>query len=326
MQNNHTAHSVTITGDSEFGPIFVQPWWLDVVAGEGNWGECRVEDGGKLLARMPWVKKSRFGLTLLTHPMLTQTLGPWFSKPPPGSKYSLQLARQKDLTELLIQQLPRHNYFAQNFSPDITNWLPWYWRGYEETTNYTYRLYDIGDHKKLFHGFQTNIRGDIRKAEGKGIVVTNENTIDDFLPLAFAVFARQDIKAPYDEDFLRRLDSACQKHDARKIFIARDIDGVPHAGVYLVYNNYCAYNLMTGGDPNLRSSGATSLAMWEAIKFASTMTNTFDFEGSMIESIERFFRGFGAVQTPYFRVSGGVDILGKMIDIGNKCWRSIRGR
>jgi phosphatidate phosphatase APP1 len=33
------------------------------------------------------------------------------------------------------------------------------------------------------------------------------------------------------------------------------------------------------------------------------MVEVFDFEGSMIEPIERFFRGFGAVQTPYFHVS-----------------------
>jgi len=56
-------------------------------------------------------------------------------------------------------------------------------------------------------------------------------------------------------------------------------------------------------DPELRKSGATSLCMWEAIKFASTVSKSFDFEGSMIEPIERFFHAFGAEQTPYFAVS-----------------------
>ena len=57
------------------------------------------------------------------------------------------------------------------------------------------------------------------------------------------------------------------------------------------------------GDPELRSSGATSLCMWEAIAHATSVTTRFDFEGSMIESIERFFRGFGAEQTPYFHIT-----------------------
>ena len=29
----------------------------------------------------------------------------------------------------------------------------------------------------------------------------------------------------------------------------------------------------------------------------------FDFEGSMLRPVERFFRGFGSLQTPYLRVS-----------------------
>ena len=60
---------------------------------------------------------------------------------------------------------------------------------------------------------------------------------------------------------------------------------------------------MGGSDPNLRNSGAMSLCMWEAIKFASTKTKKFDFEGSMIESVERYFRAFGAEQKPYFHIT-----------------------
>ena len=46
-----------------------------------------------------------------------------------------------------------------------------------------------------------------------------------------------------------------------------------------------------------------SLLMWEAIKYASTVTTKFDFEGSMIEPIENFFKGFGAVQQQYTNIS-----------------------
>lgn|GEM_PF-4541022 len=53
----------------------------------------------------------------------------------------------------------------------------------------------------------------------------------------------------------------------------------------------------------LRTSGASSLLLWEAIRFALQVAERFDFEGSMFEPIERFFRGFGAVQKPYFQIS-----------------------
>ncbi len=36
---------------------------------------------------------------------------------------------------------------------------------------------------------------------------------------------------------------------------------------------------------------------------ARQVTDTFDFEGSMLQPLERFFRAFGARQTPYLSVS-----------------------
>ena len=72
-----------------------------------------------------------------------------------------------------------------------------------------------------------------------------------------------------------------------------DSQGRIHAASYFVYDEKCCYYLIGGGDPELRTSGASSLLMWEGIKFASTVSGSFDFEGSMIEPIERFFRAFG---------------------------------
>jgi hypothetical protein len=69
---------------------------------------------------------------------------------------------------------------------------------------------------------------------------------------------------------------------------------------------------MGGGDPHLRTSGAGSLVLWEAIKFAATVSEQFDFEGSMIEPVERFFRAFGGTPTPYFsiqKLSSGMNFL-----------------
>ncbi len=36
---------------------------------------------------------------------------------------------------------------------------------------------------------------------------------------------------------------------------------------------------------------------------ARAVTDVFDFEGSMLKPVERFFRAFGGRQTPYLRVS-----------------------
>lgn len=281
--------------------LFQQPWWLDVVA-PNQWNEVTVERGGEVVARLPYVIKKRKGLTVLSMPQLTQTLGPWLR--PSKAKYAKQLSEQKDLMTELIQKLPRFDYFFQNFHYSITNWLPFYWQGFEQTTRYTYVLENLSDSQKMWDGMLPKIRTDIKKAQNRfGLEIRTDLGVDAFLDMNELTFTRQGMKLPYSRDFVRRLDHACETHNARRVFFAQDKDSRIHAAVYTVWDENSAYYLMGGSDPDMRNSGANSLCMWEAIKFASTVTKKFDFEGSMIEPVERFFRAFGAKQIPYFHIT-----------------------
>ncbi len=253
---------------------------------------------------MPWaLKQNRLGLKIISQPALTQTLGPWIAEPSKKTKYATKLAREKDLMEVLIDQLPFYHVFRQNFASEISNWLPFYWRGFQQTTRYTYRLESLDSSDLLWKGFNENTRREIRKAEKKGVCVEATDDVNAFLAVNEKTFRRQGMKLPYERAYVRNLYSACLANGAGKIFLARGADGRVHAGNLIVWNQHCAYYLLGGGDPELRNSGATSLAMWHAIQFASTVSKIFDFEGSMIEPVERFFRGFGAVQTPYFSLT-----------------------
>lgn len=283
-------------------PLFSQAWWLDATAGEGVWDVALVEKGGTIVAAMPYVPRQRYGFTLLGQPALTQTLGPWLRET--EGKSSTRLAQHKDWLQALIAQLPPFAHFIQNWHWKMGNWLPFYWAGFQQTTRYTYILQELSDEQELWQGLQENIRREIKKAGNRlQLRVRDDLTVDDFLVLNRMTFARQNMALPYTEAFVHQLDQACAARQARKIFIAEDAQGRRHAGVYIVWDGNSAYYLMGGGDPELRNSGATSLCMWEAIKFAATVTQRFDFEGSMIEPVEKFFRAFGAQQTPYFTVS-----------------------
>lgn len=284
-------------------PLFSQAWWLDAVAGNA-WDVVLCEKDNQIVASMPFIVKQKFGLKLVAMPTLTQHLGPWMK--PGEAKYSKRLANEKDqLSELVDQVSARQfDHFAASWPYNRTNWLPFYWAGFKQTTRYTYVLDDLSDHTALWDQFQQNIRGDVRKAEGRfALKVRTDLGVDDFLKLNNLVFERQGMKVPYSRELVKRIDDACSERNCRAILIAEDSEGRRHAGVYIVWDAQSAYYIMGGGDPELRSSGATSLCMWEAIKLASTVTRRFDFEGSMIEPVERFFRGFGATQMPYFSIT-----------------------
>jgi hypothetical protein len=281
------------------GSIFSQPWWLDIVAPD-SWGEVVVEKGGELYARMPYVIRRKLGLTILDMPTLTQTLGPWLR--PYEGKYTGRLSEEKALMTELIHKLPKHDIFLQNFHYSISNWLPFYWAGFEQTTRYTYVIKDLSDTNAIWKGLRENIRSDIRKAK-KTLAVRNDLGVEKFISLNEMVFKRQNKKRPYSPNLVERISDVCAERQCYKIFFAEDVKGNVHAAVYVIWDDQSAYYLMGGSDPELRNSGATSLCMWKAIEFASFVTRKFDFEGSMIEPVERFFRAFGALQTPYFKVS-----------------------
>lgn len=283
-------------------PLFSQAWWLDATAGIGHWDLALVENAGVIVAALPYVIRKRYGFSMLTQPALTQTLGPWLRES--EGKLSTKLAQQKECMEALIERLPAFDHYSQNWSWVNRNWLPFYWKNFKQTTRYTYILNDLTDENIIWKNLQANIRREIKKAGDRfGLKIRRDLGIDDFLPLNELTFSRQGMDLPYSKDFVKNLDRACVARGSRAIFIAEDGDGKRHAGVYIVWDRNSAYYLMGGGDPALRNSGATSLCMWEAIKFAATVTRRFDFEGSMIEPVEKFFRGFGAEQTPYFSVT-----------------------
>lgn len=283
-------------------PLFSQAWWLDAVAGKGCWDVVLVEKNGVVHASMPYIVKRRFGLKFIGQPILTQHLGPWIRC---GEiKLGSDLSRQKDLYQALIEKLPSYDYFFQNWNYELKNWLPFYWKGFRQTTRYTYVLSDLSDESALWAGFGGNIKGDIKKAAGRfGVQVKCDFGIKEFYALNQQVFKRQGMPIPYTLEQIERLDQACAERNCRRIFTAVDAEGRRHAAVYLVWDDNCAYYLMGGGDSELRNSGATSLCMWEAIRFAAGVSKRFDFEGSMLEPIERFIRGFGAEQVGYFSLT-----------------------
>ncbi len=282
-------------------PIFLKEWWLDAVCSDGSWDAAIVEEGKDIKGVMPYYQvHGKLGHVYLTMPQLTQFLGPWLCYPA-QQKYTARLSFEKNTLAALIAQLPAFDFFSQCFHYSVGNFLPFYWQNFQQSSGYTYVLADLSQPDTLFSGFRSNIRGEIRKAE-KQLTIIVDNDIEKFYDMVGKTYARQKLAFPFSLAFMKRIDLACHMHQSRRISFAVDKENRIHAALYLIWDNQSAYHLISGADPQLRHSGATSLLMWDAIRFAPTVTRSFDFEGSMIQPIERFFSSFGAVQKPYLKL------------------------
>ncbi len=252
------------------------------------------------MARLPYVVRTAGRLRVLTQPPLTQFLGPWTVRSP-GAKEATALGDQMELQTELEAGLPAASAFHQNFSPRVMSALPFIWSGYRAEVRYTYRLEDLHSEQGVWDGLSGNIRREIKKARQQ--LEVREDLGLDLLHRVWAkTFARQGLPAPALAR-LERIDAACAARDVRAALFACDEAGQVHAVAYIVWDAHSAYYLLGGADPELRTSGASSLLMWEAIARARKVAETFDFEGSMLKPVERFFRAFGGRQTPYLHVS-----------------------
>jgi len=282
------------------GVLFCHSWWLDAVA-PGRYEILTVNNNGELKAAWPVVFRENARRPEIVMPKMTQKLGILFA--PNDSKYAERLSDEHRLTDILLEKLPVDCSVDQRFHENFKNWLPFYWAGFQQATWYTYLLEDLSDVDTLWHNLRTNARRLIRKALKEGIRIQETNDLECFYALNSKTFARQGMETPFSLDLLSRIDAAASRHAGRKAFIAYDQAGRPHACEYLVYDKNCAISLLRGNDPELRASGAGTLLQWESIRFASSVSRKFDFEGSMHRSVEAYIREFGAHQAPYFRIT-----------------------
>ncbi|HPS74403.1 MAG TPA: GNAT family N-acetyltransferase [Bacteroidales bacterium] len=280
--------------------VFIRDWWLDAVCGEDNWDVVLEEKNQTIITALPFykVKKGMFkGITL---PPLTPHLGPYIFYPP-DQKYSSKLSYEKEIMSNLIEKLPRFDFFVQSFSPSFTNWLPFYWKGFLQTTRYTYILDDLTDPDRLISDFSHEKRKNLKRAE-QILTVRSDWTPDEFYTHHKSSLAKTGQKINYSPELFRRIVQAAMEHHAGRIVYAIDEKGVVHGALFIVWDENSGYDLVSTIDPDLRSSGSIALLIKEMLIYLSSRTKSFDFEGSMIENVENSFRHFGAKQIPYFKI------------------------
>lgn len=286
-------------------PIFSRDWWLDATAGIDNWDVVLVEKGGEVVASMPYMISKRYGFKYLCQPILTQKLGPWL-KYPYGQKYTRKLEYEKEIFTMLIDKLPEADSFSACFDYNITNWLPFYWKGFEQTTRYTYVIEPLLDIEKIKNGFSHAKRQNIRKAENMNLQVCFDLSCAEFYNHHRMTLSKQNVydkKIVYSYEIFEKIYNAAYSNNAGRVIYAKDVNGNIHSALFVIWDSNSAYDLISTIDPDYRSFGSATMLVWKMMQYLSDKTKAFDFEGSMIEGVENSFRQFGAVQKPYIMVS-----------------------
>jgi lipid II:glycine glycyltransferase (peptidoglycan interpeptide bridge formation enzyme) len=188
------------------------------------------------------------------------------------------------------------------FPSAIIDFQPFIWEKYKVVPNYTYRVNLQQSIEDISSNFDSKNRNAIKKALKDDVVVTENKLSKEDLYKFFI-------------DSLNSTDANIYEAELKNVFMkfsdetnSFSISAYKHnellGNVFCVYDINTCYYLLGGVDKKSGIQGVNNLLVQKSIEKAKGLgCKTFDFEGSMLKGVEKFFRSFGPDLVPYFTVN-----------------------
>lgn len=265
---------------SPLGKLYARSWFLDIVA-EG-WQALIFEDYDFI---MPLPVRSKYRIKYVFQPAFCQQLGIYPNPPVEIQKQFAQILKKSFL--LVSYQL--------NFLNNVSAFEGFRVR---EKTNFVLPLDKSYD--QLFHSYANHTKRNLKTSSGYNVEIKNGLfTIDDLVEknresgplLPESVY-----------QILRRLLSGSATLGKAKIYEAYTPDNRLCAAAFFVLDGNRIYYLNSFSDNLGRKNMAMYAIINQVIKEFAGTGFIFDFEGSVIEGIAWFFKGFGAQAEKYFYI------------------------
>jgi len=261
-------------------------------------------ESGKIVGGFVLMKKRKLGINYFRPPMYMPNIFLFYeNKSKNLSKRSTEEKRLMTQLVEFVETLPYHIisiYFPSNFI-DIQ---PFIWKKFKVNPYYTYIIDLSLSFSEIENRFSPERRNDIKKAISDGIVCRNEYNPDIVKKLILNTFSRKGKTT--DIKFLDKIlkDFAIESNSFT--FISYK-DQIPLSVVFCIYDKEFAYYILGGYNNDFKHHGAGALAVDNAIRFSKDKgIKYFDFEGSMIPEVEKYFRGFGGQITPYYSANKAI--------------------
>ncbi len=276
--------------------LYFYTWFLDAAC--PDWLAITVSHRGKRFLQWPLPVKRKAFLRYAFQPRLTQFGGPLLA-PLDGPNHQRQLLYKLALQHA-IEALPHLFAIDINLHPSLDLFLPFHWAGFDVRPRYTYWLPLTGGMKAVEAGFSSSTRRNLGKCRKAGCYTRLAESPDNLLMLA----RQNDIFDAGHEQAFRRIWQVLVQHGCGRLYEAFTADGrLAGAAAYALDGVRTIY-LSSALEPELRTSEAGTLLVVEGIATACrNQCSWFDFEGSMIPSVERFFLRFNPVGKVYWNVS-----------------------
>jgi len=261
--------------NSQNSIVYGMSWYLDVVC--ENWDALIVDDY-KAVMPLPW--KSKFGIKYIYQPFFTQQLGLFFTD------------KQYNDINVFIKRIP-FTFIKCDISVNYMNKI----LGARVKKNYILNLNK--DYQDLYSSFTTNTKRNIKKSYKNKLEINSNISVDNFIRLS-----RQNNISRLNNDNFKVLDvlfNVLISKGYAKIVGVYNNEILIGAAFFIEFNNRIIYLFSTSSEQG-KDKRVMFAIVNNIINNNINQNKILDFEGSMIESIARFFKGFGAIDVPYYNI------------------------
>lgn len=295
-------------------PLFQQAWWQACVAGERAWNVILIEENQEIVAFMPYMLVKKLWFRMILQPLLSQCNGIWI-------KDGLPNAQVETIVERVYQKVEELNvaWFQQFFPKNFKILSPFEKNGYECISRRTFVLLDLQrEESELFKSFSSAKQRQIRKAQRNGIVVREgAMAAKSFLYFHDFCLSQKGERNMNRQSVELTLCREAVKRGQGTILWAVNEEDKAQATLFLVWDRRSAYYLIPTYRQDGKTTGASSLLVWEAIRYARNLgLQVFDFEGGNQENIARSYAQFGTTSVEYpmvERMNSGVLRVGRRV-------------
>ena len=265
---------------------------METVCKGKQWDVILVGDDGHYCGAMPFLYGKKFGFKYILLPQLTPWSGPWLRD---GMEALDRKATLKALAYGLRNQ--KAMLCMQRLAPGIAvgDCLSFVQNGFKLTPRHTYRFDSIPAPETL--------RGLADRGRRRGVEAVNEAyTIDrkvnaeEFANLHINYWERRDGHDLLSREFIQRVCTTALDRKQSLLYGLRDENGTLMAARFVVYDDNCAYALMSAMHPEALRNSMTVL-VWEQLTDLYGHTKAFDFEGGIDPGVGHFYSSFGTRKT-----------------------------
>lgn len=262
-----------------------------------DWEALILDEGNGWNAVLPFIRSKKYGLSYLLQPPLCQTWGP-ILEPNHGKNNYKHFSHIQRLLEALAEMIPFAHLTQINCHASLQYLLPFYEKGFKAEVRYTHQL-AIEAEESLRAGLSSQAKRKLRKSDK-----ADHKIVDGSLESLLAIIRNNQQQGHDIMGGLKQggpLLTAVSQLPYVMIKSLENAGGnVVATGMFAMWNK-TTYYLAGAQEPSSNDDGAMYRLLWEGMMEGKKRGSTrFDFEGSMIPGVARFFRQFGSEPVPYF--------------------------